>query len=299
MSLVEDAMRKLQQTKRSETTPAGTAVPLRPDQVFGTVVNSPTGAYRALRTIQIDQKALREAGLLPPAHQERAISTQYRQIKRPLISNAMGRGVPRMHHGNLIMMASAVPGEGKTFTSLNLALSMTLEKDMRVLLVDADLPKPHISTLLGVQQEPGLLNALHDSSHDLEKLVLATNIPGLFILPAGQNAENATELLASDRMRELCTKMVEHDPKRIILFDSPPLLLTTESQALAQVVGQIVIVVRAGVTPRRTVLDAVDCLGEGRPISLILNQSTATPNSGYYYYGYGQTQAQAAGREQR
>jgi len=298
MSLVEKAILKMQQTQR-----AGGSDPTQPaaDRVFGTVVTTSThktlppsvaAAPISDRIVAIDQVALRESGLLPPPHQERMISQQYRQIKRPLLANAAGRGVPKLPNGMLIMMASAVPGEGKTFTSLNLAFSMTLEKDMRVLLVDADLPKPHISNLLGVEEEPGLLDALRDSSVDVERLILPTNVRGLFLLPAGKDPENATELLASDHMRQLAAQLIERDPKRIVIFDSPPLLLTTESQALAQVVGQIVLVVRAGVTLHRTVLDAVSVIGAGKSVSLVLNQSTTTPPASYSYYGYGYGDAQ-------
>src|SRR5690606_17879987 len=125
------------------------------------------------------------------------------------------------------------------------------ERDIHVLLIDADFPKPHITKLFGLEKEEGLFDALRDSSLDVESLILPTSVPGLFVLPAGQRTENATELLASNRMQQIVTRLGERDPSRIVLFDSAPLLLTTEAPALAQIAGQVVVVVRAGVTPQQ------------------------------------------------
>jgi protein-tyrosine kinase len=237
--------------------------------------------------------------LLPPEHQERQIADEYRQIKRPLIANALGKGTNKLPKGHLIMMASALPGEGKTFTSINLAFSLALEKDLNVLLVDADVLKPHVTRMFGLVKEPGLVDALIDSNSNVDELILATNIPGLSVLPAGHTTEteHVTELLASRRMEELVAHLAVRDPSRIILFDSPPLLLTTESRALANVVGQIVLVVRADSTPRNALLEAIDLLGDGKSIGLVLNQSASPAASGYYGYGqrYGEQSAQQTG----
>jgi protein-tyrosine kinase len=290
MSVIENALKKLQ-----SQSPGGQHNPhvVNPHGVFGAVL--PGGATPRLpdqpasppvpaRTVKIDQRALRTAGLLPPEHQEREIARQYRQIKRPLISKATGRGGERLPKGNLIMVASAMPGEGKTFMSLNLAFSIAREKDLSVLLVDGDVAKPQISKLLGADAEAGLLDVLRTPSMDVESVVLGTDVPNLFLLPAGRQSDNATELLTSQRMHEVLSRMSERFPSRIVVFDSPPLLLTAESQALAQELGQIVVVVRAGYTPQQAVLDAVEMLGTDKPISLVLNQSMRTPNSDYYYY---------------
>jgi exopolysaccharide/PEP-CTERM locus tyrosine autokinase len=297
MSLVEKALEKMRETGRLGEAAAPRSTRPDPGQaVYGQVVHTginrsgPAGAPPVPeRIVAVDQDALRASGLLPPQHQARQIAEQYRQIKRPLIANAVGRGVPRLPNAHLIMMASAMPGEGKTFTSINLAFSMASEKDVHVLLVDADVAKPHISRLLGLDKERGLLDALQDRSIDIESLVLPTSVPGLSILPAGKWSDNATELLASDRMQEIVASIGRRDHNRIALFDSPPLLLTTESQALAQVVGQIVLVVAANKSPQQIVVDAISHLGEGRSISLVLNQSLASGDSNYYYYGYGQS----------
>lgn len=314
MSLVEKAIRKMQEGAAPPPSLRDSQVPVRPnppivdrsapsrsamvkadagDTIVGTLVE--TAELRTLESaasgkrIEINRLALRSAGLMPPEHQDRIISDQYRQIKRPLIANAMDRSDGALlRNARLIMMASALPGDGKTFTSINLALSMSLEKDITVVLVDADVAKPHVSRVFGVDQEPGLLDALMDRSIDVESLVLPTDVPGLSILPAGRRTETATELLASARMEEVVRQLGSRYPHRITLFDSPPLLLTSESRVLAEVVGQVVLVVRAGKTPQQAVLDAISYLGDdqSKSIGLVLNQSEHTAHGGSYY-GYG------------
>ena len=210
---------------------------------------------------------------------------QYRRIKRPLIVNATGRGAARLPNGHVIMVASATPGEGKTFTAINLALSMSREKDVHVLLVDADVAKAHISRLFGVAEAPGLLDVLRNSQVDLESVILPTDVPNLSVLPAGLRSRDTTELLASARMAAVMSAIAQHDEWRVALVDSPPLLLTTESHAIAQVAGQVVLVVRAGGTPQHTVLAALSYLGEHPVVSLVLNQCTVSVPENYYY-GY-------------
>jgi protein-tyrosine kinase len=233
--------------------------------------------------ISVDRNALRAAGLMAPEHQERQLGDQYRQIKRPLLANAMGRGAKKLANGQLIMTASALPEEGKTFTSFNLALSIALEKDLTVLLVDADVSKRHISRILGLESNAGLLDALKDDTLDLESLVVPTDIEGLSILPAGNRTDIATELLSSTHMENTVSRLGAHDPNRIVLLDSPPLMLTSESRALAAMVGQVVVVVRAGHTPQQAVLDAVSHIPADKAVGFVLNQSHLQTSEGYYY----------------
>jgi exopolysaccharide/PEP-CTERM locus tyrosine autokinase len=242
---------------------------------------------RPNRTVHIDRDALRHGELLPPVSQERQLAGEYRQIKRPLIANALGRGVPKIPNGHRIMVASAMPGDGKTFTSINLSLSFALEKDLSVILVDADVAKAHLSRILGVENDPGLMDLLHDEHLDPESVILPTTVPGLSVLPAGKAVETATELLSSARMEQVAAQISARDPKRIVLFDSAPLLITSEAMALVSAVGQIVMVVRAGVTPQSAVLDAIELLGEGKSIGLVLNQTDEQVRPGYYYQYYG------------
>jgi len=292
MSLVEQALKKLQAARggvapQSEPRVAApAAMPAAMPSAIEAARVAPLPS-RPSRVVNIDRVALRAAGVLPSESEERRILQEFRQVKRPLVANALGRGATQLANAHLIMMASALPGDGKTFTSVNLARSIALEKDVRVLLVDADVAKPHISRIFNVQNETGLLDVLRDEHLDVESVILNTDLPNLCILPAGHPSDTATELLASERMVEVVARLGSADRQRIVLFDSPPLLLTTESRVLANVVGQIVLVVSAGVTPQKAVLDAIDLLGEGKSIGLVLNQCDEGGNAGYYNY-YGQ-----------
>ncbi len=275
MSIVERALERL----RTDASASRTR------RVFGRVVETAASSAAAGRVISIDQDALRVAGLLAPRHEERQIAGQYRQIKRPLIAAAMGKGREPLANGRLVMVASALPGEGKTFTAINLAFSMAMEKDLHVVLVDGDVAQPRISRMLGVDAEQGLLDAVIDPTIELERLILPTDVPNLFVLPSGTHSDRATELLASERMVEAMNCLQHRDERRIFVFDSPPLLLSTEAPALAEMAGQIVVVVRAGCTEHHELLNALNRLPEGCSPSLVLNQSTLK-STAYYYYGY-------------
>jgi exopolysaccharide/PEP-CTERM locus tyrosine autokinase len=272
MSIVERALKRLQAE--------AAASPTRP--VIGKIVETAASRAATGRVISIDQDALRVVGLLAPKHQERQIASQYRHIKRPLIAAAMGKGAEPLPNGRLIMVASALPGEGKTFTAINLAFSMAMEKDLHVVLVDGDVAKPQISKMFGVGAERGLLDAIMDPGIELEPLILPTDVPNLLLLPAGTHSDRATELLASERMLESMSLLLKQDERRILIFDSPPLLLSSEAPALAEVAGQIVVVVRAEFTEHHVLFDALKRLPAGLSPSLVLNQSTQK-SEGYYY----------------
>jgi len=312
MSLVERALKKIQESRAQmppahaphaslNTTPMQAPRPAPMPQPTVThaapVISAvPTlEPIRPTRVVHIDRDALRRAELLPPASQERQLSGEYRQIKRPLIANALGRGVAKVPAGHRIMIASALPGDGKTFTSINLALSFAMEKDLSVVVVDADVAKAHLSRTFGVHNELGLMDLLHDENLDVESSILPTDVPGLSILPAGKVHETANELLASSRMEQIANQIAERSANCIVLFDSPPLLITSEAMALSNVVGQIVMVVRAGVTPQSAVLDAIELLGEGKSIGLVLNQTDEQVRPGYYYQYYGHKDGDRSG----
>ncbi|MDJ0941251.1 MAG: XrtA-associated tyrosine autokinase [Woeseiaceae bacterium] len=239
--------------------------------------------------VVVDREILRREGYLAPKDQERDLADQYRLIKRPLLDNASGRGDFQADDANLIMVTSALPGDGKTFTGINLALSMALEKDTSVLLVDADVAKPHVSELFDVPDQPGLIDLLTDETIDTSRFVMRTDVPGLSLLPAGSADEHATELLASRRMEIVIEELSRKYPDRIVIFDSPPLLVTSEARVLAASVGQIAMVVRAGVTQQEAVLEALDSLDQTKAINLILNESSASILADGFsaYGGYG------------
>jgi len=219
------------------------------------------------------------------------VADEFRRIKRPLIVNATQGLGHASDHMNVIMVASAMPKAGKTFCSVNLAVSLSLERELNVLLVDADVAKPHISREFGLGDAPGLIDLLVDDGRSIEQTLVRTDLNDIQILPAGSGHPQATELLASDRMSEIVDELATRYPDRIILLDSPPLLITSEAQALASQVGQIALVVEAGRTQHQTLLQALEVLHAEKAINVILNKSRHSSQSGYYggdygYYGY-------------
>ena len=298
MSVIENTLKRLQ-GQRAGGAPGGAD-----GKGYGAVMatgaarrrESPAELVTPEHAVTFDHNALRAAGMLPPVHQEHEIAQQYRRIKRPLINNALGRGVPQLANGNLIMITSAVPGEGKTFMALNLALSMRLEEDITVLLVDGDVVNPRLSQILGLDSRPGLLELVKDPAFSPDLAILPTDMPGLSFLPAGSQEANATELVASARMHQVVSRLGSDNPARLVIFDSAPLLVTTESQAMAHFAGQVVMVVHAEQTPQHVVFDALETLAEGKPVFLVLNQTTRHSHSGYYYeHGSGAKWREQAG----
>jgi exopolysaccharide/PEP-CTERM locus tyrosine autokinase len=262
-------------------------------KVAATVANvlpPPAAAQRNDKLVTVSSAALRAQGLFPHPEQERRLTAEYRQIKRPIMAAVRGREA--VANGRILVIASALPGEGKTFTSINLAVSLALEKDTSVLLVDGDLAKSQVSRAFGVQGEPGLMDLLLDPSMDSAAAIIPTSVSGLSILPAGSECSTATELLTSARMEQLVAELQGRDPTRIVLFDSPPLLLTTESRALIGVAGQVVVVVRAEQTTQAAVLEALATVGSTKKVGLVLNHCEMSNNQ--FYYGYGEYGAPAA-----
>lgn len=273
MSLIESALARLRRVGETEAAAPAKAPPA--------VVVPVAEPEEPSKRITVDLNALREMGYLAEQGLEQRFAGHYREIKRPLIEKALA-GAADMR---VITVTSALPGDGKTFTSLNLALSMARERDAYVLLVDADAPKGRISEILGVRSEPGLLDALADPSVDVESLVVGTNLRGLQVLPAGKFLENATELLASARMGQILARLAAR-ARRLVLFDSAPLLVSSEARALTRIPGQIVLVARVGVTPRRAVADALAQLDRNKLQGIVLNEVPLRKGEGYYY-GYG------------
>jgi exopolysaccharide/PEP-CTERM locus tyrosine autokinase len=287
VSLVEQAIARL----RNQASAAKTEMPKTgmPDAASKSVtlpiVNTLPDPAKSARRKSLDTNTLRARGYLPEEGQDRQFAEQYRRIKRPLVDKALS-GTTTAGEPRVIMITSALPGDGKTFTSINLAMSMALERDISVLLVDCDVAKRHVSEIVGMKEEAGLLDALVDESVDIESLVAPTNLRNLSILPAGTRVEATAELLSSNRMRQIIASLCSRVPRRILLLDSPPLLITNEGQALVKIAGQIVLVVRAGHTPRQAVQDAIALFDVQQAGGLILNQVQASKKEGYYGYGY-------------
>lgn len=246
--------------------------------------NDGLGAGKDL--LVLDFNRLREASIVPPEELAPNLANEFRRIKRPLIKKAFGKGEDRIENGNLIMLCSALSGEGKTFTAMNLAMSVALERERTVLLIDADVAKPHISRALGLSQRKGLMDVLVDRNLDISDVLVQTDMPGLRVLPAGTQHEYATELLASERMEEVINEIAGRYQNRIVILDSPPLLQTSEAQVITGLVGQVVVVVHAGATPQSAVESALELVDASKHVSLVLNKCRVATGSDYYYGGY-------------
>lgn len=236
------------------------------------------------RSVAIDRKLLSDNGLLVPGGAIGALAEEFRQIKRQLMQAA------RAIAGDLartILVCSAKPDEGKTYCAVNLAISLAAERDVEVLLIDADFAKPDVLRRLGVADGPGLLDALADPMLDVESCVVATDVPQLSLLPAGTRSNTDTELLASNRAQTLIATLLAADPRRMLIFDSPPALAASPASVLAPQVGQVMLVVRADATNEGDLREAVALLDGCEHIQLVLNAVAFAPGGRRFgsYYG--------------
>jgi len=285
VSIVEKAARRLRVGEDTHRLPPGRVKKQQDAKDFGSQPEPDTDQSE----LEIDQVALQRNGLMPPPAMNYLIGREYQRIKRPLL-DLISSHSSASQRSNCLMVTSAKPHEGKSFTIFNLALSLAQEIDHSVLLVDADLRRPRLTRSLGLTARAGLADILTDDTATLDQTVVRTSHPGLSILPAGHKCEQSSERLSSRRMRSL----VEHlasDPHRIVLFDSAPLLYAAESQALAMHMGQVVFVIKASSTERRAVNAALSLLDPSKvAISLVLNQTRKGLGDDYEsYYGiYGE-----------
>ena len=240
------------------------------------------------RQAKVDRDLLAENRLLIPGAAIGVLAEEFRLAKRQLLLTARQLNKQEPDKARTILVCSAKPGDGKTYCAVNLAISMAAERDTRVLLVDADFPKPGIMDRLGVADGPGLLDALADPSMDIEKCVVATDIANLSLLPAGAQTNADVELIASGRTPELIARLLAADPGRIVIFDSPPALAASPASVLALHVGQIMLVVRADKTSEGEIRDTVQRLEGCEHIQLLLNKVSFAPGGARFGSYYGQ-----------
>lgn len=270
--------------------PAETPAPAPEPKVAMPVAQAPVQSAPA-EALPVDLPMLRDAGFIIPGAPPSALSEEFRLVKRQLLIAAMGgHDSQPLRNGRLILVCSAQPNEGKTFCSVNLALSMASETDIEVLLVDADVAKPEILSTLGLAGSAGLMDALADPSLDVERLIIKTDIPNLSVLPAGRQTHNDTELLASSRTRSLIDGLVKANSRRIVLFDSAPALAASPASVLALHVGQVLLVVRADQTSEGELREALALVNACPHIQLMLNGVSFSGSNRKFgsYYGFGE-----------
>jgi protein-tyrosine kinase len=244
--------------------------------------SSASGVPRRHAEIDLQQLAVR--GFITPAAPHSQLADEFRVVKRPIIRNALRKGGVAVKNANLVMVTSSLPSEGKTFTAVNLAMSVAMEYDNTVLLIDGDVAHPMLPTLLNVPSEPGLLDLLTRDDLDVGDALVRTNVEKLTVLPAGSRHKRATELLASEQMVNLLLELASRYSDRIIIFDSPPLLATTEARVLATHMGQIVMVVAADTTTQHAVSQALSTIESCEIVLMMLNKARKTDVGSYYGY---------------
>jgi protein-tyrosine kinase len=243
---------------------------------------------QSTKRVVLDLNRMRDMGMVTAAGGRTTLVEDFRIIKRPLIKRAFAEAVEGEMPGNLIMITSSLPGEGKTYCAINLAMSIAMELDHTVLLIDADVARPSVLRTLGLPAEPGLMDILLDDKLDLADVMLRTNVDTLSILSAGTSSPRATELLASQSMSAFLHEIAHRYPDRIVIFDSPPLLLTSEAHVLATNMGQIVLVVESETTTQHAVKESLRQLEGCSNVNLIYNKTREFPGiEETYDYHYG------------
>ncbi len=294
MSLIERALQKARTTRPEAElrevdppVPIGTGAGPRTRPIAQTqpvpVLAEEFPRVASAPELVISEQLLLEKGLLAEPEEESQQRAEYRHIKYGLMA-----GLREPDARRIILITSALQGEGKSFSAAHLAMSLAVEPDHTVLLVDADIIRPNLTRTFGLSGRPGIMDAVADPTIDVQSLIVTTSIEGLSILPAGRTHENATELFSSSHMHEVLEQLLAV-PNRIVVIDSLPLLLTTEARALAPIAGQVIMVIRAESTPQNAVQDAIALLGEQANVKLLLNAVVRPKILGYmggYGYGY-------------
>jgi len=270
-----------------EVAPTVTPAPVASEPV---AIETPANpAVFSANRCEIDRDHLRETGLIVPEGSVTALLEEFRIVKRQLLVQAAElRRQKAGSKAQRVLISSPHPGEGKTYCAVNLALSIAAEKDSDVLLVDADFAKPSVLSALGLPGGPGLMDALMDESVDVADCVIGTDIPGLWVLPAGDTSTSDSEYISSSRTAQILDRLTEGAPNRMVIFDSPPALAASPAAELAKLVGQVLVIVRADSTGQGALEDAVSLLSACPNIQLLLNAAQFSPSGRRFgtYYGY-------------
>jgi protein-tyrosine kinase len=223
------------------------------------------------RQIALDTDILARNGLLVGDAAQGTLAEEYRLVKRRLLAAIDRQEEQGDPAARVVLIASGQPGEGKTFTAANLALSLAAEQDRQVLLIDGDTAKPDLARRFGIGIDAGFVDALTDRNVDVEGLVLDTDIERFAFLPGGRHERNLPELLASARTDDVFARLIQADSRRIIIVDSAPALAASAAGALASHAGQALIVVRADQTAEADIKETTELLSACRHLSLMLN----------------------------
>jgi receptor protein-tyrosine kinase len=263
----------------------GSAAPAAPPNYIANARIEQKSPGPTYKIANIDLAQLQEAGIPTPNGGRTRVLDEYRLIKHAVLRIAAGGSLEE--HLNVVMVTSAQPGEGKTFTALSLAMSVVADEGVQVLLVDLDVVKNECCRRLGIRSEPGLVDLLADSNLRLAQALVATDVPRLAVLPAGSNHPLAHELIASPKMYDLVHQLSSMYRHGLVIFDLPPVLASADASVFAENVGQTIVVVEANRTGRASIEQTISLLSGCKRISLILNKASASELIDQYgsYYG--------------
>jgi len=207
---------------------------------------------------------------------------QYK-ILREQINKVIGESAQRF-----LAITSPIKGDGKTTVAANLAAAMALHRDRQVLLIDADLRSPSIHRYFGVNSSPGLADYLSlPGDCELMDYIRETSVPGLRLLTAGKATSHSSELLASERMKNVMEEIAGRFSADHVIIDTSPVLSTSDPLVLSRQLDGLLMVVRAGKTPRDCLSEAIKLVGADKIMGLVLNGAELGRSAKYYYY-YGQ-----------
>lgn len=236
----------------------------------------------------IDRECLTRYGLIQPEGQVTGLLEEFRIVKRKVLQSvrkaqAAGSGALAQR----VLVCSPLPDEGKSYCAANLALALAAERDSEVLLVDADFAKPSVLKMFGLPKGPGFMDVLARDDMQVEDCVMATDVAGLFVLPAGNHTTADSEFLSSHRTAEVLDRLTRAAPGRIVIFDSPPALAASPAAELANHVGQAIVVARADRTGQSALEDALTLLSACPDLKLLLNAAHFSPSGRRFgvYYG--------------
>jgi len=296
MNLIEQATRRLEELRRAGIqVPAAGLEPVAADATAMRVVDAPApeapvaepandrSIGKTSREVAIDLDHLAAQGYLTPMLSDRVLAEQIRIIKQAVLKNVEDAGTRGLRR-NLVLVTSATAGEGKTFFSMNVAMSLAMEVDFHALLVDADVLRPSVLERYGIEPGPGLLDLASRPELDISDVLLRTNVPKLSLLPAGKQTHKSAELISSAYIDRLLTELSERYADRLVIFDAPPILVSSGARHLATRVGQVIMVVQADSADSRAVSQAFEAVDSCPLVSTVLNRSSLPDPGAYGYY---------------
>ncbi len=231
--------------------------------------------------LELPLAKFRRAGMVTPDMEHKGIVEEYRHLKRMLLRN-IAKSEGKMGTG--VAITSALPGEGKSFTALNLAMSFSLEKNRTVLLVDADIEKGGVTRFLGLDGRPGLRDYLENPDLTVEDLVVKTSEPNICILPIGRGHAPVAELFSSERMEGFVATVSSSEKYQMVIFDSPPVLVSSAANTLSGYADQTLVVVQANQTSAHMIHEVEEALVDSRKIGFLLNRMAFSEKKHNIYY---------------